>query len=218
MTCRDLALHPRLQEAEALGETIAALAAGLHAATYELLVLLREFDARGGWNNGCLSCAHWLHWRSGIDLGAAREKVRVARALVQLPAVCEAMRRGRISFAKVRAITRVATPDTEAALLDLALAGTAAHVERVVRAWRRIDATVAVRQEEARHLSRNLSTWVDEDGMVVIRRRLTPELGAVVLRALEAAGDRLFREGVGAARAVWPARSRPGSGAPTPSA
>ena len=65
----------RRAETDDLGDTIAALATRLHAATYELLVLLREFDARSGWNNGCLSCAHWLHWRTGIDLGAAREKV-----------------------------------------------------------------------------------------------------------------------------------------------
>jgi hypothetical protein len=187
-----MAASPR--DTHAIGESIAALAARLHAATYELLVLLREFDAREGWGNGFLSCAHWLHWRTGIDLGAAREKVRVARALAGLPRVSAAMQRGELSFAKVRALTRVATPETEVSLLDLALAGTAAHVERVVRAWRRVDATTAARETEARYQSRHLSTWVDDDGMVVIRGRLTPELGAVVQRALEAAADRLFRE------------------------
>ena len=115
----------------ALGEEIAALAARLHAGTYELLVLLREFDERTGWNNGFASCAHWLHWRTGIDLGAAREKVRVAHALASLPFVSASMQRGAISYAKVRALTRVATPDNEAALLDVAQAGTAAHVERL---------------------------------------------------------------------------------------
>ena len=94
-----------------LGEAIAQIAARLHAATYELLVLLRAFDACAGWNNGCLSCAHWLHWRTGIDLGAAREKVRVARALAALPAISSAMQRGALSYAKVRALTRIATPD-----------------------------------------------------------------------------------------------------------
>ena len=132
-------LAARAVSTEALGEEIAALAARLHAATYELLVLLREFDDRTGWNNGFASCAHWLHWRTGIDLGAAREKVRVAHALAALPRVSATMQRGAISYAKVRAITRVATPDNEAALLDFAQAGTAAHVERFVRAWRRVD-------------------------------------------------------------------------------
>lgn len=179
---------------DALGETIAALAGRLHAATYELLVLLREFDERTGWNNGCLSCAHWLHWKTGIDLGAAREKVRVAKALPALPRISDAMQRGQISYAKVRALTRVATADNEASLLDLALAGTCTHVERVVRAWRRVDRVQAEQETEAKHLQRQLSTWVDDDGMVVVRGRLTPEVGAVVQRAIEAAADRLFRE------------------------
>jgi hypothetical protein len=110
-----------------LGEEIATLAARLHSATYERLVLLREFDACDGWNNGFLSCAHWLHWRTGIDLGAAREKVRVARALAAHPCISTTMQRGALSYAKVRALTRIATPDNERQLVDLALAGTAAQ-------------------------------------------------------------------------------------------
>ena len=181
-------------DTDALGETIAALAARLHAATYELLVLLRAFDARAGWNTGFLSCAHWLHWRTGIELGAAREKVRVAKALAALPRISAAMQRGQISYAKVRALTRVATPGNERSLLDVALTGNCAHVERIVRAWRRVDRVQAARETETRHLHRELATWVDDDGMVVIRGRLTPEIGAVVQRALEAAADRLFRD------------------------
>jgi hypothetical protein len=157
----------RRADTDDLGETIAALAARLHAATYELLVLLREFDERSGWNNGFLSCAHWLHWRTGIDLGAAREKVRVSKALPALPRISMAMQHGQVSYAKVRALTRVATADNEKSLLDLALAGNCAHVERVVRAWRRVDRVQAARETEARHLQRQLSTWVDDDGMVV---------------------------------------------------
>jgi hypothetical protein len=134
-----------------LGDAIAMLAARLHAATYELLVMLREFDACAGWNNGWLSCAHWLHWRTGIDLGAAREKVRVARALVVLPRISAAMQRGELSYAKVRALTRIATPESELRLVDLGLAGTAAQVERAVRAWRRVDRIEAAHQEERRH-------------------------------------------------------------------
>lgn len=180
---------------EALGERIAALAMQLHAATYDLLMLLREFDRCTGWHGVFASCAHWLHWRTGIDLGTAREKVRVAHALETLPLISATMQRGAISYAKVRAITRVATPANEAALLAFAQAGTAAHVERLARAWRRVDEATASREAEARHLHRHLSTWTGEDGMVVIRGRLTPELGAVVQRALEAAVNRLRREG-----------------------
>lgn len=208
---RDALLAP---DTHALGESIAALATRIHAATYELLVMLVDFDERQGWNTGFLSCAHWLHWRTSVDLGAAREKVRVARALPSLPLVSAEMRRGRLSYAKVRALTRVATPDNEQALVDLALAGTCTQVERVARAWRRVDQTDPAREAEARHLGRQLSTWVDDDGMVVLRGRLTPEVGAVVQRALEAAADRLFRETAGAstgsamAEDVTPAQRR----------
>ena len=127
-------------------------------------------------------------------MGAAREKVRVARALPGLPLISAALACGSISYAKVRAITRVATPATEQRLLDVALAGTASHVERIVRAWRRTDRVIAAQEADARHLSRHLTTWIDDDGMLVLRGRLTPEIGAVVHRALEAAADQLRRE------------------------
>src|SRR5687767_14210208 len=121
---------------EQLGDSIAELAAHLHAATYRLLVMLAEFDRHGGWGGGFRSCAHWLSWRTRLNLGAARENVRVARALEQLPQVSDAFRRGELSYAVVRAVTRIATPANESELLQLAQHGTASHVERVVRAWR----------------------------------------------------------------------------------
>jgi len=178
---------------EQLGEAIAALTMRIHAATYDLLVMLREFDAQKGWNNGFMSCAHWLSWRTGIDMGAAREKVRVAKALLQLPLLSGALQRGDISYAKVRALTRVATSDNESRLLQLAYHATASQVERVVRAWRRCDRLEEAREDRHRHLSRSVTTSVDEDGMVVLRARLTPEQGAVVQRALEAAAERLYQ-------------------------
>ena len=183
-----------------LGDRIAELSARIQAATCELLVLIREFDERGGWH-GCLSCAEWLSWRAGLSPGAAREHVRVARALGELPKLSDAMRRGKVSYSKVRAVTRVATPENEQSLLDVALAGTAAHVERIARAWRRIDRNVEQAEERRQQASRGLRTWVDEDGMVVVRGRLMPEVGAVLRRALEAACDRARRapapDGVG---------------------
>ena len=175
-------------EMEQLADRIAEFSARIQAATYELLVLIHQFDQREGWS-GFTSCAHWLSWRAGLAPGAAREHVRVARALADLPRLSDAMRRGVISYSKVRAVTRVATPETEQILLDVALAGTAAHVEQVVRAWRRVDRTAEAADDRRRHASRVLHTWVDDDGMVVIRGRLTPEVGAVVRRALEAALD-----------------------------
>src|SRR5213083_483498 len=113
-----------------LGDEIAELSAHLDAATARLLELIREFDARGGWNTGFSSCAAWLSWRVGFDLGAARERVRVARALGTLPRLARALAHGELSYAKVRALTRVATPDTEERLLAVGKAGTAEHVER----------------------------------------------------------------------------------------
>ena len=180
-------------ETAALGDAIAELAARIQAATYGLLVMVREFDEREGWGEGFMSCAHWLNWRTGLAMGAAREKVRVARALGELPQLSAAMRRGAISYSKVRAITRVATPETEERLLDFARCATAAHVERLVRAWRRVD-RIEEAANERRYKSRHLDTWVDEDGMLVVRGRLSPEVGAVVQRALEAAADRLYHE------------------------
>ena len=175
-----------------LGDRIAELSARIQAATYELLVLIRQFDERGGWD-GCVSCAQWLSWRAGLAPGAAREHVRVARALGKLPKLSDAMRRGKISYSKVRAVTRVATPDNEDDLLYVCSAGTAAHVERIARAWRRIDRNVEQVEERRQQASRGLRTWVDEDGMVVVRGRLPPDVGAVLRRALEAAGDQARR-------------------------
>jgi hypothetical protein len=130
---------PRIAELDKLGDEIAELSAHLEAATARLLALIRAFDTRGGWNNGFRSCAAWLSWRVGLDPGAARERVRVARALGTLPRLAEALGRGELSYAKIRAITRVATPDTEAVLLRVGTAGTASHVERIVRGWRKVD-------------------------------------------------------------------------------
>ena len=173
-------------ELERLGDQIAELSARIDAATYELLCQLREFDRRHGWE-GWRSCAHWLNWRTGLDLGAAREKLRVAAALADLNHIAAAMARGQLSYSKVRALTRVATPATEARLLAVALGATASHVERLVRAWRRTDRDAQPDAEQVLLASRALSMQVDEDGMVVLRGRLTPEVGAVLLRAVEAA-------------------------------
>ena len=184
----------RQAETAGLGDAIAELAARIQAATYELLVMVRQFDEREGWGGGFKSCAHWLNWRTGLAMGAAREKVRVARALAELPRLSNAMRRGRLSYSKVRALTRVATPETEERLLDFARCATAAHVERLVRAWRHVDRIAAAEDDRRCHESRHLEVWVDDDGMLVVRGRLSPEVGAVVQRALEAASDRLYHD------------------------
>jgi len=184
-------------ELDRLGDEIAELSAHVEAATARLLDLIREFDARGGWNSGFRSCAAWLSWRVGLDLGAAREKVRVARALETLPLLAQALARGELSYAKVRALTRVATPETEERLLGVGLAGTAAHVERIVRGWRRVDRQAEARETARQHAGRALHVHQDEDGTVVLRGRLAPEVGALLLRALAAARETLYQQGRG---------------------
>src|SRR5258707_13726397 len=124
-------------ELERLGDEIAELSAHLDAATARLLDLIREFDARDGWGNGFRSCAAWLTWRVGLDPGAARERVRVARALGTLPRLAQALARGELSYAKVRALTRAATPETEERLLGIGRPGTAGQSGAYVRGWLR---------------------------------------------------------------------------------
>src|SRR5881409_1298482 len=190
----DIPTGPALAaEVDGLGDEIAELSAHLDAATAHLLDLIREFDARGGWNTGFRSCAAWLSWRVGLDLGAARERVRVAHALGTLPLLARALARGELSYAKVRALTRVATPETEARLLAVGRQGTAAHVERIVRGWRQVDRHAETREAARRHAVRALHVYQDEDGMVTLRGRLAPEVGAVLVQALAAARETLYQ-------------------------
>ena len=185
--------HPNIVELDRIGDEIAELSAHLDAATARLLDLIRDFDARGGWNNGFLSCAHWLCYRVGLEMGAARERVRVARALGTLPRLAQALARGELSYSKVRALTRIATPEIEERLLKVGLAGTADHVERIVRGWRRVDRKVEVEETARRHKHRTVQFYHDDDGMVIIRARLEPQAGAVVMQAITAAREALHQ-------------------------
>jgi hypothetical protein len=185
---------PAVVELDQLGDEIAELAAHLEAATARLLDLIREFDARGGWSNGFRSCAAWLTWRVGLAPGAAREHVRVARALGTLPRLAQALARGELSYSKVRELTRVAAPDTEEQLLAVGRAGTAEHVERIVRGWRRMDRKAEAREAALQHASRSLHVYPDEDGTVRIRGRLSPEVGALLVKALAAARETLYQQ------------------------
>jgi 5-methylcytosine-specific restriction endonuclease McrA len=182
-------------ELDRLGDEIAELSAHLDAATARLLDLIREFDARGGWSNGFRSCAAWLTWRVGLAPGAAREHVRVARALGTLPRLAQALARGELSYSKVRELTRVATPETEEQLLAVGRAGTAEHVERIVRGWRRVDRKAEARDAARQHGSRSLHVYPDEDGTVRVRGRLSPEMGALLMKALAAAREALYQRG-----------------------
>src|SRR4030095_4172571 len=117
-------------DVDRLADEIAGLSAPRDAAPHRLLSLIRRFDACSGWyRQGALSCAAWLSWRIGLDLFAAREKVRVARELGSLPLIDDALRRGQVSYSKVRALTRVATAENEAALLEMARSAAAGPLE-----------------------------------------------------------------------------------------
>ncbi len=180
---------------EELEEEIVILAAHLHAGDHRLLTRVAEFDRRRGWElGGHRTCAHWLAFRTGIDLGACRERVRAARALVDLPEIGASMSRGELSFSAVRALTRVATAENESDLLELARGATVAQLERMVRGFKLGSRQDEADRERERMESRTLSVFPGSDGMYVVQGRLTPEIGVLLMRAVEAASDALYRE------------------------
>jgi hypothetical protein len=196
-----------------LAQEITAGAVRLAAATAAWLVLVAEFDRRRGWAGvGIQSCAHWLAWQCGLSPGAAREHVRVARALTGLPVTATAFAAGRLSYSKVRELTRVADAATEAELVELAGHTTAAQLAKVVRAWRRSDAVDdgVVAEKRAFRWS-----W-DDDGMLTLQVRMDAEEGAALLAAVESLAERDARRERAAAkraaaaeRAVAPAAAAP---------
>jgi hypothetical protein len=195
--------HERTIKLEKMADGITELVAHLDAGTYQLLQLIYDFDREEGWAGiGINSCAHWLNWKCGMSMGSARERVRVARALPALPTISEAFSKGRVSYSKVRAMTRVATPENEHALLQVALNGTATHVETQVRLYRKVKRIEALEDENLRHGHRELSWHIADDGTYVFKGRLTAEQGALFKKALEAAGDQLFAEHDGVPEAV----------------
>ncbi|HVK85992.1 MAG TPA: DUF222 domain-containing protein [Kofleriaceae bacterium] len=184
---------------EDLGEWIAEQAAHLDAATHRLLTAVREFDASSSWyKQGARSCAEWLSWRVGWSRQTARDRVRVAQRLGELPLVDDELRRGVLSYCKVRAITRVATPANEAALIDMAKHSTGAQLERICRKYaavQRLGTDPDTRyDDEHRYVSRREL----ENGFVEISARLHPEEAAAVWAAL----DRIVKERAHARSAV----------------
>jgi hypothetical protein len=182
------AREQRVVSLRELAAEITELAGHLNAANYRWLSLIAEFDRRNGWSDGATqSCAHWLNWKCGIDMGAAREKVRVAHALAKLPQIAAAMERGELSYSKARALTRVACEQTEKYFLEIALHGTAAHVEKLVRGYRRAKEAAELSREARQQATRKVSYFYDTDGSLVLKARLPAEIGALVIKALDAA-------------------------------
>ena len=182
----------------ALTDEITTLCGHIHAAEYRLLELIRELDQQSPWSTlEVKSCAHWLNFRCGIALGAAREKVRVAHALPTLPAIKSAFRDGKLSYSKVRAITRVATPETEQDWLQVATSATAAQVERIVRRVRQAVSLEDRAAAFALYRNRELQIYPVDGGMWTIQGHLTPEQGAVLRQALDRAMEWLGEPRIG---------------------
>src|SRR5262249_43067277 len=111
-----------------------------------------------------------------------------------LPRLAQALARAEISYSKIRAVTRVATPETEERLLAVARAGTATHVDRIVRGWRRVGRHGEGQEAAKQHAGRAFHVYQDEDGMWLLRGRLAPEVGALLTQALTAARERLYEQ------------------------
>jgi len=178
-----------------LAELASAITSGavrLAAATASWLRLVAEFDARGGWHGvGIHSCAHWLAWQCGMGPGAAREHVRVARALPGLPRIEAAFAAGRLSYSKVRALTRIAAPDCEAALVEFALSATASQTERFCREWRRVDDRAD--DGDHRHTGTDhpsFEHWYDDDGFLTLKIRMPADRGAELMTAIDSVAER----------------------------
>jgi HNH endonuclease len=178
---------PAVVPLERLEAQICELAGHLTAATCRFLVLLADFDARHGWASWDMnSCASWLSWKCQMSSGTAREHVRVARALRDLPVIRAEFAAARLSYAKVRALTRIATPATEAGLAEIAGPMTGNQLERFARAHRQVSAA----DDAAARIRRRLTWRFEEDGSLAGTFRLPPLQGAVLLKALRAAtGD-----------------------------
>lgn len=182
-----------LDELEA---AIVAHAQRINAAEYAFLELVREFDIRQGWkayqfNN----CAEWLNMKCGIVVGTAREKVRVATALLDLPGISNAFERGELSYSKVRSLSRVATAHNEARLLEYALGATADQVQTHCQQLRNADRAASTADVNHIHRNRYLSRAVDGAGRMTISMELTTEAGELVMAAIERALADASRDG-----------------------
>jgi len=174
----------RSSSTEVLEHEVVTLAAQIARATCRFLLAVAELDRRRAWAqwDGCKGMAHWLSWRCSLSPSAAHEQVRVARELATLPAITKAFERGELSYSKVRALTRVATPESEAGLVDLARTATAAQLEHIIRATIVATADGAARDERC-----ELHLGVDAEGFATLRARLPIEELPIAEQAIAAA-------------------------------
>jgi hypothetical protein len=163
----------------------------MDAAEHRLLANIREFDRQEGWSSAA-SCAHWLSWRVGWTLGTAREHVRVAKALGSLPHIDDALRLGKVSYCKVRAMTRVATPANEQVLIMDAQLTTGSQLERVCRKYRQLQRNLEGANPANDDLERYLRRRDLDNGMVRIEAVCHPEEAALIWAAIDQATKEVY--------------------------
>lgn len=175
---------------EELDRNILTLCARINAATYELLILIREFDERAGWLKwGLKNCAEWLAWRCDYSMTTALEKVRVAHALKAHPVISRAFASGELSYSKVRAITRVANRDNERELVRFASLHTTAHVAERCRELR-CGCEESIESAARAYANRSLRIRRDQQrGMMTVTIELPMDTGELVEKALDKARD-----------------------------
>ncbi len=190
--------RPSPRSIDEIDQAILRLSRRMNADNYQLLVLVREFDERGGWRPwGFDSCALWLHWRCDMSYSAARERVRVAHALKVLPAMSAAFSTGSLSYSKVRALTRIADAGNEAGLIAMAMDMSATHVDEHCR-QRQYARPESRKQAESALASRSLRVWHDtRRGVVSISIDVPIEDGLLFERAI----DKACADGEGSRRA-----------------
>ncbi len=170
-----------------LRRAVTRMAAHINLADWRFVKLIAAMDRTRGWREGgYCNLGNWLDHRCGLGPCASRERIRIGRALERLPCIDAAFRDGAISYSKVRAITRVATPHTEAMLLAIAEGSSAAQIESLVRTYERVGESDRGRasSEQRRGLS-----WYYEDGMLIMTAAVPAERGALVIEALRQVVD-----------------------------
>ncbi len=201
---------------ELIERQLEGLAAQITSQSARWIELVGEFDSREGWGgSGCRSTSEWIAWRCAVSPRAARENVRVARRLRELPLIRAGFARGELSYSKVRVLTRAADSESEQDLIELAGFATAAQLERMVRAARRVAASEA---DEAQRSAFVRWFWDDDDGCLHLDAKLAPEDGALFLRALEAAQATLQERNLAEAEERGPAGPRDAAATPAPDA
>jgi hypothetical protein len=169
-----------------LGSEITLMAGQITAATYCFLKMLAEFDRRRGWDNGSIrSCSQWLNLTCGMTATTAREKLRVAHCLEKLPNINKEFESGKLSYSKVRAMTRVATDDNEDILLSVAIGGTASHIEKLVRRYQLVDENQNPVEQGDEYQQRKLDYYQDDEGMWILRAKLPQLEGGLLIKAIE---------------------------------